>query len=110
MAVGCPRDFPPFGFGGSSLRRRGRDDAGHCGCTENGEKYHTIAHFNLHSSGIHDTDRHSYSRLTGRDQVRGRNESWLAGPAQNSSSSFWAFLGLSQTMAISMRSSVIPVT
>ena len=30
--------------------------------------------------------------------------------AQNSSSSFLAFLGLSQTMAISMRSAVIPVT
>ena len=38
MAVGCPGHFPLSGVGGWSLRRHGRDDAGRCGCTENGEK------------------------------------------------------------------------
>ena len=59
MAVGCPGNFPLSGVGGWSLRRHGRDDAGRCSCTENGEKYHTNAHFDLHSSMIHDTDRRS---------------------------------------------------
>ena len=77
MAVGGPGDFPLSGVGGSSLSRRCRDDSVGCGCTENGQKQsgvtrrhfmastnhcHTLAHFNLHSSGIHPTDRQSFQR------------------------------------------------
>ena len=38
MAIGSPGNFPVSGVGGSVLRRRGRDDAVCCECTENGEK------------------------------------------------------------------------